>query len=136
MLGHKIKKNGVRIVEDFDESIPPAPMFVSEVNQVWTNVIDNALDALNGNPNPQITIKTLKDGDYLTVYITDNGVGIPPDIIDRIWEPFFTTKELGKGTGLGLELVYQIMARHGGEAHVSSKPGETTFSFCFPLGEA
>lgn len=136
MLGHKVKKNGVRIVEDFDESIPLVPMFVSEVNQVWTNVVDNALDALEGRPDPEIAIKTLKDGDYLTVYITDNGPGIPADIIDRIWEPFFTTKELGKGTGLGLELVYQIMARHGGEANVTSKPGETTFSFCFPLGEA
>lgn len=135
MLNHKIKKNNIRLLEDFDDKLPLLPMFVSEINQVWTNVIDNALDALEGRPDAVLTIKTELDGRFAKVVVHDNGPGIPADIISRIWEPFFTTKEMGKGTGLGLELVHKIVAQHQGEVSVKSVPGSTSFIFCFPIEE-
>jgi signal transduction histidine kinase len=132
MLNHKIKKNNITVVENFQADLPHASIYVSEMNQVWTNLIDNAIDALEGNTNSVIEIQTKKEKDFIMVYIIDNGTGIPEDVADKIFDPFYTTKEIGKGTGLGLEIVRQIINRHKGEVNVSSAPGRTEFRVCFP----
>lgn len=108
MLNHKIKKNNIKLIESFDTDLPKARIFVSEMNQVWTNIIDNAIDAMEGRTNNELEIKTQRDQDFIVVSIIDNGPGIPPDILDKIFDPFFTTKSIGKGTGLGLEVVQRM----------------------------
>ncbi|MBA4055449.1 MAG: hypothetical protein C0490_12110 [Marivirga sp.] len=110
-----------------------ANIFVSEMNQVWTNIIDNAIDAMEGRPNSTLEIKTEKDREFIAVYIIDNGPGIPQDLQDKIFDPFFTTKSIGKGTGLGLEVVRQIINQHNGKVDVKSEPGNTVFEICFPI---
>lgn len=105
ILNHKIKNLQVEMVREFDETIPKIPLFVSEINQVWTNLLDNALDAVAGESNPSVGIKTTNNNKTVTTCIRDNGKGISPDIAGRIWEPFYTTKAKGKCTGLGLKLV-------------------------------
>jgi signal transduction histidine kinase len=133
MLGYKLRKNNIELVEDFDHSLPPVKALIGELNQVWTNLIDNAIDAMEINGKGTLTIKTLKDRDFVQVFIIDNGPGIPEDIRSRIFDPFFTTKELGKGTGLGLEMVQRIVQQHRGSIKVGSKPGNTAFEVCFPI---
>ena len=133
ILNHKIKSNNTEIVQDIDTSIPPLLMYVSEMNQVWTNLIDNALDAVSEVDHPKITIKTWQQNGEVKVCIIDNGKGIPKEIESRIWEPFFTTKSMGKGTGLGLELVMNIVERHQGNIKMKSQPGSTTFELSFPI---
>jgi signal transduction histidine kinase len=133
MLGHKARANKVQIQEDFAADIPLVPAFPGEVNQVFTNIIDNALDAME-NQGGNLRISTREDGPFVKIDITDNGSGIPADILQKIFDPFFTTKDIGKGTGLGLDVVRQIMVqRHRGDVKVSSIPGKTTFSLCFPI---
>jgi signal transduction histidine kinase len=104
------------------------------LNQVWTNLIDNAIDALAEQQGPRkIEIVTRQEGDGVVVEIADNGPAIPPEIKGRIFEPFFTTKGVGKGSGLGLSIAYKIVAkRHKGEIQVSSVPGETRFTVRLP----
>jgi signal transduction histidine kinase len=134
MLGYKLKKGNINLVEDFDETLPPVKAFIGELNQVWTNLIDNALDAMETNSKGTLTIKTKKDGKFVQVSIIDDGPGIPADIQSRIFEPFFTTKEMGKGTGLGLEVVQRIVQQqHNGSIKVKSEPGNTEFTVCFPI---
>lgn len=133
MLGHKIKKNNIALVENFQQDLPPANIFVSELNQVWTNIIDNAIDAMEGIPDPKLEIKTLKDREFINVIIRDNGTGITKEIQDKIYDPFFTTKPMGKGTGLGLEVVRQIINQHNGKIELQSEPGHTEFKICFPI---
>jgi signal transduction histidine kinase len=106
---------------------------IGEMNQVWTNLIDNALDAMHGRENSTLEIKTEKDGKCVKVSIIDNGAGIPPDILSRIFDPFFTTKEIGKGTGLGLDITNQIVKQHFGNIRVTSVPGNTRFSVSIPV---
>lgn len=133
ILNHKIKSSKTDIKIDFEESIPPIPLFVSEINQVWTNLLDNAIDAVAEVQNPQIIIQTRQVDKHIQVCIIDNGIGVPEEIAARIWEPFFTTKDMGKGTGLGLELVKNIVEKHHGTIKMKSQPGNTTFELCLPI---
>lgn len=136
LFNFKIKQ-GIKVERNFTPDIPNILAFGSELNQVWTNLIDNAIDALNeeipnGKP-PQITIRTFQKENCLQVEIEDNGPGIPTDIKNRIMEPFFTTKPMGKGSGLGLDMVRQIVEnRHGGSLMVESTPGKTCFAVSLP----
>jgi len=133
MLGYKLKKGNVALVEEFDHTLPPVKALIGELNQVWTNLIDNALDAMEPTSKGTLTIRTLKDREFVQVSIIDNGPGIPEDIKSRIFDPFFTTKELGKGTGLGLEVVQRIVQQHNGSIKVKSETGHTEFVVCFPI---
>ena len=133
MLGYKTRKGNITLVEDFDETLPPVNAMIGELNQVWTNLIDNALDAMETNGKGTLTIKTKKDREFVQVSIIDDGPGIPEDIRTRIFDPFFTTKEIGKGTGMGLEVVQRIVQQHHGSIKVISEPGKTEFVVCFPI---
>ncbi len=131
MLGYKLKN--VTLVRAFDHTIPRINAHGSELNQVWTNLIDNAIHAVNGTG--KICIGTCREDDQVVVEIVDNGAaGIPPDVQARMFEPFFTTKAVGTGTGLGLIISNRIIGdRHGGEIEFESKPGETRFKVRLPL---
>ena len=131
ILGHKLKQ-GVTVTRDYDTAIPPVSAYGSELNQVWTTILDNAITAMRGHG--QLTLRTRRDHEFVVVEIADDGPGIPPALQDRIWEPFFTTKGVGEGTGLGLDIARRIVVRrHQGEIRVHSKPGETCFSVCLPI---
>ena len=130
MLGYKLKN--ATVVREFDRSIPRVTAYGGELNQVWTNLIDNAIDAVNGTG--KICVSTCRDFDHIVVEIVDDGSGIPPDVQSRIFEPFFTTKSVGSGTGLGLSISNAIVAnRHGGEIEFVSRPGETRFKVRLPI---
>ncbi|MDB5153663.1 MAG: glnL, partial [Mucilaginibacter sp.] len=133
MLIYKIKKGNITMVKDFDTTLPPVKAQIGELNQVWTNLIDNALDAMEINSKGTLTIKTEKDREFVQVSIIDDGPGIPEEIRSRIFDPFFTTKEMGKGTGMGLEVVNRIVLQHNGTIKVVSEPGHTAFVVCFPI---
>jgi signal transduction histidine kinase len=125
-------KQGIEIRRNYDRTIPPILAYGSELNQVWTNLIDNAIDAMDSKGT--LSIETAHLGDRLEVYITDSGAGIPAETRSRIFEPFFTTKAVGKGTGLGLELARRIVEnRHRGSLSFQSKPGQTQFTVCLPI---
>ncbi|MEO0473370.1 MAG: ATP-binding protein [Bacteroidota bacterium] len=137
MLNHKLKKANIEVVKKYDASIPEARILISEMNQVWTNLIDNAIDAMEKSDTKTLTISTRKNGDFINVDVEDSGSGIPEEVISRIFDPFFTTKQIGKGTGIGLEVVHQIITQqHHGSVDVASQPGKTVFTICFPLEEA
>jgi Signal transduction histidine kinase len=128
------KLDGLDVVKDLDRSLPAVPIYGGELNQVWTNLIDNAVQAMAGNGT--LTIRTSLDGDYVRVEIGDTGPGIPAELRQRIFEPFFTTKPVGQGTGLGLDISYRIVVeRHGGDLRVESQPGDTRFVVRLPLTE-
>ncbi|MDQ6476830.1 ATP-binding protein [Dyadobacter sp. LHD-138] len=133
MLNHKIKKGNITVVEDYDETLPPVKAMIGELNQVWTNLIDNATDALEGRENPELTLKTRRDREFVCVSVIDNGVGIPDEVLKKIFDPFFTTKKIGQGTGLGLDVVSRIVKQHKGTITVHSEPGRTEFVVCFPI---
>lgn len=135
MLNHKIKKAGVDLIEDFEENLPTVMGKEGELNQVWTNLIDNAADALESFPGAKLQIKAWRDKKFLKVAIQDNGPGIPADIKSKIFDPFFTTKAIGKGTGLGLEVVSKIVKQHNGSVTATSEPGKTEFLVCLPVEE-
>ena len=124
-------KHGVDVTRDFDTSLPRIFARGSELNQVWTNLIDNAIDAMDGKG--ELTIRTSRELDNLLVEITDSGPGITDAIKAHIFEPFFTTKGVGEGTGMGLDTVYRIVRAHRGEVSVESEPGRTTFQVRLPL---
>ena len=131
ILGHKIK-GGVEVVRDYDSALPRVLADGSELNQVWTNLIDNAIDAMSGQG--QLLIRTRSDEHAVLVEIVDQGPGIPSDLARRIFDPFFTTKEVGKGTGLGLDIVRRIVVdRYHGDVTFTSVPGETHFLVRLPL---
>jgi signal transduction histidine kinase len=126
---------GVRVVKDFDRSLPKIPGYPAELNQVWTNIVDNALQAMHGSGT--LTVRTARDDDWLLVEIGDTGPGIPPEIRKRIFEPFFTTKGVGEGTGLGLDVTWRVVVnRHHGDIRVESEPGDTRFQIRLPLTES
>ncbi len=130
MLGHKLKN--VTLVRAFDRSLPRILAYGSELNQVWTNLIDNAIHAVNGTG--KISIGTSLEDNQLVVEIVDNGPGIPPEVQAHMFEPFFTTKSVGTGTGLGLIISNRIVGdRHGGEIEFESRPGETRFKVRLPV---
>jgi len=132
MLAGKLE--GVTVVKDFDRSLPVIPLYAGELNQVWTNLIDNALQAMDGQGT--LTLRTSLDSDHVRVEVGDTGPGIPEELRQRIFEPFFTTKPVGQGTGLGLDISYRIVvARHGGDLTVESHPGDTRFVVRLPLTE-
>lgn len=133
ILGHKLKQ--AVVTREYDRSLPRITAYGSELNQVWTNLIDNAIDALDSKG--QIWIRTSRDNNCILVEIADNGSGILPALQSRIFEPFFTTKGVGKGTGLGLEIAYRIVVkRHKGDIHFESKPGDTRFRVHLPINSS
>ncbi len=126
---------GIRVVKDYDRTLPPVPGYAAELNQVWTNLIDNALDAMDGSGT--LTLRTAREGDSAVVEVADTGPGIPEEVRRRVFEPFFTTKPVGQGTGLGLDVAWRIVTtRHSGVLKVRSGPGDTRFVVRLPLSEA
>jgi len=131
MLSAKIGK-GITVVKDYDRTLPQISAYASELNQVWTNTIDNAIGALAGTG--RLTVRTARDGDWLLVEIGETGPGIPDEIKNRIFEPFFTTKPVGEGTGLGLDISWRIVVKkHHGDLKLVSEPGDTRFQIRLPL---
>jgi signal transduction histidine kinase len=126
------KLQGITVVKDFDPELPPIPAYAAELNQVWTNIIDNAIGSMGGSGT--LTLSTKRDGADAVVEIGDTGPGIPPEIRNRIFEPFFTTKPIGEGTGLGLDISWRIVVKkHHGDLRVDSKPGDTRFKIVLPI---
>ena len=131
MLGSKIGA-GIRVVKEYDPALPEIPAYASELNQVWTNLIDNAISAMDGTGT--LTVRTALDRDRVLVEFGDTGPGVPPEIRQRIFEPFFTTKPVGEGTGLGLDISWRIVVnKHHGDLRVESVPGDTRFRVWLPL---
>jgi len=133
MLKFKFKKNNVAFEKDCNLNLPKIKALEGELNQVWTNLIANALDALPDDGSGKITIRSYQQRDSLCVEIEDNGSGVPQEIQSRVFEPFFTTKGIGEGTGMGLDIVRRVVKRHGGTVGLESEPGKTCFRVCFPL---
>ncbi len=132
MLAHKIKRKSITIERELAADLPPVSVFPGQMNQVWTNLIDNAIDAVP--EGGRIRIESLREGEYACVRVIDNGRGVPEEIQPRIFEPFFTTKAVGEGTGLGLDIARRIVVNdHQGDIGVQSAPGETVFTVCLPL---
>ncbi|NBH01703.1 ATP-binding protein [Amycolatopsis sp. SID8362] len=132
MLSGKI--GGLRVVKEYDRSLPKIPAYPGELNQVWTNIIDNAIGAMKGEGT--LTLRTWGQNEQIRVEIGDTGPGIPADVKPRIFEPFFTTKPVGEGTGLGLDISWKIVVeRHQGDLRVESEPGNTRFEVCLPTVE-
>jgi signal transduction histidine kinase len=132
IMGHKLKR-GVAVQRDYQKVPLMVNSFGSELNQIWTNLIDNAIDAMGGKG--ELRIRTYREDGCVVVEIADNGPGISPEIKAHIFEPFFTTKGVGEGTGLGLDTVQRIVKKHRGSIQVTSKPGDTRFQVWLPLAE-
>jgi len=132
ILNHKLKR-GVQVQRDYQPTPLLVNSFGSELNQVWTNLIDNAIDAMGGKGD--LRVRTFRDDGCVVVEIADNGPGISPEIKSHIFEPFFTTKGVGEGTGLGLDTVQRIVKKHRGNVQVDSKPGDTRFQVWLPLAD-
>ncbi|MEV0342053.1 ATP-binding protein [Nocardia sp. NPDC050713] len=131
MLNRKLG-DGVKVVKEYDRSLPPLPCYAAELNQVWTNLIDNAVYAMRGEGT--LTLRTGKENDCAVVEIGDTGPGMPEDVRRRVFEPFFTTKPVGEGTGLGLDISFRIVVnKHNGDIRVESEPGNTRFTVRLPL---
>jgi signal transduction histidine kinase len=131
MLGGKIPP-GIKVVKEYGKTLPAIPAYAAELNQVWTNLIDNAVSAMNGKGT--LTVRTGLDRDQLLIEFGDTGPGIPPDVQKRIFEPFYTTKPVGEGTGLGLDISWRIVVnKHHGDLQVESVPGDTRFRVRLPL---
>jgi len=131
MLHHKLK-NGVTVVREYDRDLAKVQARGGELNQIWTNLIVNAVDAMQGKGT--ITIRTMRDHNCARVEVVDDGAGIPEEIKTHIFDPFFTTKPVGEGTGLGLDIVYRIVRNHGGDISFTSQPGKTCFAVRIPFG--
>jgi signal transduction histidine kinase len=130
ILGHKLKR-GVTVIREYADNLPRISAYGGALNQIWTNLIVNAIDAMNGQGT--LWVRTSAKPDHILVEIGDDGPGIPPEIQGRIFEPFFTTKPQGEGTGLGLDTVYRIVQKHQGAIRFQSKPGNTCFQVRLPL---
>lgn len=131
MLQHSLKKKNIRLVKHFEADLPPLPAYAGELNQVWTNLFSNAIDAMEKDGT--LTIRAYRERNHLCVEVEDTGSGIPEENLTRIFDPFFTTKPMGEGTGMGLDIVKRIIDRHRGDIQVRSQPGQTVFTLCFPL---
>jgi len=134
MLKYKIKKSKIQVEAELSETIPQVTGFPGELNQIWTNLLDNAIDAM-GDEGGVLSIKTEWCDPYVAIEIGDTGSGIPEEIQGQIFDPFFTTKEVGKGTGLGLDIVSKIIGRHRASIELNSKPGKTIFRILLPATE-
>jgi signal transduction histidine kinase len=135
MMAYKLRDKHITVIKEFKPNLPLITAYGSELNQVWTNIIDNAIDAVSAaNGKGTLTLRTWADNEDVWVELKDDGPGIPENIQSRIFEPFFTTKEVGKGTGLGLDIAHRIIVtRHRGEIKLISHPGETRFQIRLPL---
>jgi signal transduction histidine kinase len=133
IMNHKLKR-GITVKREYSPDVPLVVAYGSELNQVWTNLIDNAADAMKDKGT--LTIRTIRENDYVVVEIADTGPGIPAEVQSRIFEPFFTTKGVGEGTGLGLDVVYRIVQKHHGLVTLKSEPGFTRFSVRIPIQSA
>jgi signal transduction histidine kinase len=133
IMHHKLKR-GITVTRNYEPDLPKIMAYGSELNQVWTNLIDNAADAMG--ENGKLRIRTARENDFILVEIADNGPGIPPEVKSRIFEPFFTTKGVGDGTGLGLDFVYRIVSGMHGQISVDSVPGDTRFAVRIPIHAA
>ncbi len=129
ILGHKVAAREVEIVREYDRSLPLIEANAPELNQVWTNLIDNAIAAARS----RVTIRTSRLGDFLSVEVEDDGAGVPPEIAERIFDAFFTTKEPGAGTGLGLDIAHRIVARHRGDLRLKQVDRGACFQVLLPL---
>ncbi len=130
MLEYKARRQGIAIHSELENDLPLITGFPGELNQVWTNIIDNAIDAMkNGG---ELTVKTLSTPEQVIFNVIDNGPGIAPENLERIFDPFFTTKDVGEGTGVGLDLVQKVVHHHHGKIEVNSRPGRTEFRISFP----
>ncbi|CAA9459805.1 MAG: sensor histidine kinase [uncultured Rubrobacteraceae bacterium] len=129
ILGHKLK--GVAVARDYEEGLPKVPGNGGELNQVWTNLLDNAADAVAGGGS--VRVRAFRDGEAVVVEVSDDGPGMPPEIKGRVFEPFFTTKEVGSGAGLGLDVARRAVAGHGGDISMHSGPEGTRFAVRLPL---
>jgi signal transduction histidine kinase len=131
MLGHKFR-DGLTVVREYSAGVPRIEAYAGELNQVWTNLIDNALDAMDGTGT--LRLATRVEGDSVVVEIGDTGPGMPPQVAARAFEAFYTTKDVGKGTGLGLDIARRIVVeRHGGIITIDSRPGETVLRVHLPV---
>jgi signal transduction histidine kinase len=133
ILKHKLKKKNITVVKDYAEDLPHITAFGSELNQVWTNLIDNAIDAMQ--EGGRLKVRTKLEPVNVMVEVRDNGPGIPQEVQPRIFEPFFTTKPVGEGTGLGLDTSMRIVRKHHGNVRFETKPGDTCFQVRLPLGQ-
>ena len=130
IMNHKLKR-GISVVRDYATDLPKVMAYGSELNQVWTNLIDNAADAMKDNG--KLTVRAVRENEYVLVEIADTGPGIPPEVQSRIFEPFYTTKGVGEGTGLGLDVVYRVVQKMRGFVTVKSVPGDTRFRVRIPI---
>jgi len=131
LLGYKLREKNITLKKTYCTDLADIPAYVGELNQVWTNIIDNAIYAVD--ENGELIIETSCDSKNVKVKIIDNGSGIPKEIMSKIFDPFFTTKKVGQGTGIGLDLVNRIVKHHNGEIKVESAPGRTEFAVCIPI---
>ncbi|MCG6923352.1 MAG: cyclic nucleotide-binding domain-containing protein [Acidobacteria bacterium] len=134
MLGHKLKKKSTRLARDYSEDLPPVAANAGELNQVWTNLIDNAIDAIDDDG--ELRVEARQEEAWVTVRVIDTGTGIPEEVRPRIFEPFFTTKGVGEGTGLGLDIAMRIVRTHQGHIDVQSRPGRTEMCVRLPVSPA
>ena len=132
ILKYKLKKKNITVTRAYAESLPVIKAYGSELNQVWTNLIVNAVDAMS--EGGKLKVRTKREPTDIMVEIRDNGAGIPEAVRSRIFEPFFTTKPVGEGTGLGLDTVARIVRKHRGNVRFESKPGDTCFQVRLPIG--
>jgi signal transduction histidine kinase len=140
MFNYKLRAANVAVDRAYDRTLPKIATYGSELHQVWTNLIDNAIDAMvaapgRTHPGGTLRIETKREGNEARVDVIDDGPGIPAEVLPKIFDPFFTTKDVGKGTGLGLEIVQRIAQHHSGSVSVTSKPGETRFTLRLPLAQ-
>ncbi|GAB3230859.1 ATP-binding protein [Hymenobacter seoulensis] len=130
MMSYCMREEKVQLIRDYAPNLPLVKGQVSSLNQVWTNLLDNAIDVLP--PGGEIILRTRQEGEFVRVFVIDNGPGIPADVLPHIMEPFFTTKPAGEGTGLGLDIAMRIIEQHGGRLEVQSEPGHTEFGVWLP----
>jgi signal transduction histidine kinase len=134
MLGHKIR-DGVTVIRDYGAGVPAIDAYAGELNQVWTNLIDNAVEAMDGKGT--LRLSTRAEQNYVVIEVGDTGPGMPPHVAARAFEPFYTTKEAGKGTGLGLDIARRIVTeRHSGTITIDSQPGNTVLRVRLPVRRA
>ncbi len=133
LLGYKLRDKNIKVTKKFCNNMPGVEAYSGELNQVWTNLIDNAIYAVSDKG--EIQIETVCDSRTVTICVTDNGTGIPKDILSRVFDPFFTTKKVGEGTGIGLDLVKSVIDRHNGDVKVNSVKGKTEFIVSFPVAQ-
>jgi signal transduction histidine kinase len=134
LMGYKLREARTRLVREYDRSLPPIETYGTELNQLWTNLLDNAADALAGKEGERtISIRTAREATAIRVEVADSGPGIPANLTAKIFEPHFTTKAAGKGTGLGLDIVRRIVAHHGGSVSCESDGTGARFVVRIPV---